>query len=71
MVLLATSPGGRGGSSVLELALSQIPRFGGDIRASVSVPMFMENFDVECGAITNTEIDREMRVALKRIFQND
>ncbi len=29
MVLLSTSPGGRGGKSVLELALAQIPRFGG------------------------------------------
>ncbi len=71
MVLLATSPGGRGGSSVLELALSQIPRFGGDIRASLSVPMFMENFDVERGAITNAEIDLQLRAALKKIFQDD
>ena len=71
MVLLATSPGGRGGSSVLDLALSQIPRFGGDIRASVSVPMFFENFDVERRVITNAEIDRELRVALKKIFQDD
>jgi NAD(P)H-dependent FMN reductase len=37
MVLLSTSPGGRGGKSVMELALSQIPRFGGQIRASLSV----------------------------------
>jgi NAD(P)H-dependent FMN reductase len=36
MVLLSTSPGGRGGKSVMELALSQIPRFGGQIRASLS-----------------------------------
>jgi NAD(P)H-dependent FMN reductase len=71
MVLLATSPGGRGGRSVLDLALSQIPRFGGEIRASVSVPMFTQNFDVELGVITNAEIDRELRAALERIFVHD
>lgn len=71
MVLLATSPGGRGGRSVLDLALSQIPRFGGNIRASVSVPMFMENFDVEHGAITNPEIDQQLRDALKWLTQDD
>ena len=71
MVLLATSPGGRGGSSVLDLALSQMPRFGGDIRASISVPMFFENFDVERKAITNPEIDLQLRAALKTIFRDD
>ena len=38
MVLLSTSPGGRGGKSVMELALAQMPRFGGQVKASVSVP---------------------------------
>jgi NAD(P)H-dependent FMN reductase len=71
MVLLATSPGGRGGRSVLDLALSQIPRFGGDIWASLSLPKFFENFDVERGTITNAEIDRELRAALTRIFTDD
>ena len=71
MVLLATSPGGRGGSSVLDLALSQIPRFGGDIRGSVSVPMFFENFDVERETITNAEIDQQLRAALNGILQVD
>jgi len=71
MVLLATSPGGRGGRSVLDLALSQIPRFGGDIRASISVPMFMENFDLERGVIINEEIDQELRAAINRIYQDD
>ena len=71
MLLLATSPGGRGGRSVLDLALSQIPRFGGDIRASISVPMFMENFDLERGVIINEEIDQELRAAINRIYQDD
>lgn len=68
MLLLATSPGGRGGKSVLELALSQIPRFGGQVRASLSVPMFAENFDVDSGTISNAEIDAQLRAAVDCLF---
>ena len=68
MVLLSTSPGGRGGKSVLELALSQIPRFGGQVKASVAVPSFGENFDVEAGVITNDEIAGQIRDAMNCLF---
>ncbi len=71
IVLLATSPGGRGGKSVLELALAQIPRFGGEIRGCVSMPMFYENFDSDRGAINNSEIDAEVKAAIQRLFTND
>ena len=71
MLLLATSPGGRGGKSVLELALGQIPRFGGEIRGSVSVPLFMDNFDVDRGAISNADIDAEIRAALAKLLGDD
>jgi len=68
MVLLSTSPGGRGGKSVLELALSQVPRFGGQVKASVAVPAFGENFDVEAGVISNDEIAGQIRNAVERLF---
>ena len=71
MLLLATSPGGRGGKSVLELALGQIPRFGGEIRGSVSVPLFTDNFDVERAAISNADIDLEIRAALVKLLSDD
>src|SRR5210317_1979519 len=64
MVLLSTSPGGRGGKSVLELALSQIPRFGGQVKASLSVPMFAENFDSDSGTISNDEIGAQLQAAV-------
>jgi len=64
MVLLATSPGGRGGQSVLDLALSQIPRFGGQIKASVSVPMFAENFNPDSGAVSNAAIRAQLQAAV-------
>ena len=68
MVLLATSPGGRGGKSVLELALGQIPRFGGEIKASVSVPLFPENFDSDAGVVSNADIAAQLEAAVKRLF---
>ena len=71
IVLLATSPGGRGGQSVLDLALAQIPRFGGDIRGCVSMPMFYDNFDSERGALKNDEIDAELKAAIQRLLTDD
>jgi len=68
MVLLATSPGGRGGKSVLDLALSQIPRFGGQIKASVSVPMFAENFNSDSGRVSNDEIGAQLQAAVNSLF---
>jgi chromate reductase len=71
IVLLATSPGGRGGQSVLDLALAQIPRFGGDIRGCVSMPMFYENFDSERGVVKNDEIEAELKAAIQRLLTDD
>jgi chromate reductase, NAD(P)H dehydrogenase (quinone) len=71
MVLLSTSPGGRGGQSVMELALGQIPRFGGDIRGSVSMPSFDDNFDAERGLVSNADIDAEIRAVVARLLDDD
>ena len=68
MVLLSTSPGGRGAKSVMELAQKQIPRFGGEIKASVSVPSFEENFDTEAGEISDPEIATQIEQAVGKLF---
>lgn len=68
MVLLSTSPGGRGGKSVMELALRQIPRFGGEVRASVSVPSFEDNFDTEAGEISDPGIAAQIEKAVNSLF---
>jgi len=68
MVLLSTSPGGRSGQSVLELASSQIPQFGGLIKASVSLPSFMDNFDLENGRVRDPEFARRIEAAVARLF---
>ena len=52
--LLSTSPGGRGGKSVHELASASFPRQGATITASFSLPSFNENFTSE--GITDPEL---------------
>jgi NAD(P)H-dependent FMN reductase len=61
MLLMATSPGARGGASVLEIAKNAFPRYGADIKATFSLPSFNDNFDVEKGKISNLELDTELR----------
>ena len=44
MLLMATSPGGRGGATVLEIAKGRFPYMGGNIVAEFSLPAFSDNF---------------------------
>lgn len=61
MLLMATSPGGRGGASVLEIAKNAFPRYGADVRATFSLPSFNDNFDSEKGKIANEALDGELK----------
>jgi len=67
MLLMATSPGGRGGASVLEIAKSNFPRFGAILKGTFSLPSFNDNFDVENGKISNLEFDNELRGIVNNI----
>jgi chromate reductase len=65
MLLLATSPGARGGASVLEIAKNNFPRFATEIKAVFSLPSFDDNFDLENGKISNSELDNQLREIIK------
>jgi NAD(P)H-dependent FMN reductase len=45
LLLMATSPGPRGGLGVLEAAQSRFPRDGSEILATFSLPSFNDNFN--------------------------
>ena len=45
MLLLATSPGARGGNTVLEIAKNRFPFQGAIVKGSFSLPNFYENFE--------------------------
>ena len=66
MFLLATSPGPRGGSTVLEIAKNRFPFQGGTVLNSFSLPNFNDNFDKEKG-ITNTELKNQLTEIIKSI----
>lgn len=61
MLLMATSPGARGGASVLEIAKKAFPFYGGNVKATFSLPSFDANFDVEKGEISSVELRKELQ----------
>lgn len=58
MLLLSTSPGVRGGISVLEIALQRFPFNGGNIIGSMSFPSFGENFQE--GEVVHADLKQEL-----------
>lgn len=67
MVLLATSPGPGGASRVLAIAETAAPHFGGDVRASLSIPQFFDAFDVEAGRLRDPALEHQLREALSTL----
>jgi chromate reductase len=67
VVLLSTSPGARGGASVLAAATNSAPFFGGQVKASLAIPSFYENFDVALGSLKNPELEQQLLQALSSL----
>lgn len=59
VLLLATSPGPRGGMGVLEIAKDRFPRHDAQLIGTFSLPSFNDNF--QDGKISNPELDSELR----------
>lgn len=64
MLLMATSPGGRGGASVLDIAKDRFPRHDANIINVFSLPSFGTNF-LE-GKIVNHDLDEELKNKIKQ-----
>ena len=67
VLLLSSSPGIRGGRSVLDIALNRFPRNGGNIIGSMPFPSFEENF--RDGEVINVELRSELLMLVEK-FQN-
>jgi chromate reductase len=67
LVFLSTSPGARGAESVLATATTSAPFFAGHVKASLSIPSFYENFDVERGMLKNEELKTKLIEAVNRL----
>lgn len=57
MLLLSTSPGGRGGATVMEAANATFPRMGAEIKATFSLPSFYDNFEAGKGISDTMHLD--------------
>ena len=68
MYLLATSPGGRGGKTVLEIAVNKFKFMNKNTVVHFSLPSFGQNFSVENGILDDALLN-EFQTQLQ-IFQN-
>lgn len=68
MVLLSTSPGSRGGASVLATAETTAHRFAGKVKASLSIPSFEDNFDLESNTLKSKELQEQLKKAVNSIL---
>lgn len=63
-LFLATSPGANGASSVLAAASESAPYAAADVKASISVPSFHDNFDIKANTMTNLELKAKLQTAV-------
>ncbi|AJR05116.1 NADPH-dependent oxidoreductase [Photobacterium gaetbulicola] len=67
VIMLSTSPGPGGAKSVLSTAVESAPFFDAEVRGSLSVPSFYDNFDVEKGELSNIELVEELKSVMRKI----
>ena len=65
MLLLSTSPGVRGGQTVLEIALGRFPYMGGNIVADFSLPSFGQNFSED--GVIDTALNAQFQIAISAL----
>lgn len=65
MILLATSPGPRGGATILEIAAARFPRDGAKVVATFSLPNFEKNFSNE-NKISDESINNSLIELIKK-----
>ena len=67
LLILGTSPGGRGASSVISIHAGLAPHHGADLRGTFSLPKFHENFDRGANLITDAEKQAELVALIKTL----
>jgi hypothetical protein len=67
MLLMATSPGARGGATVLDIANGRFQFMGGNIVATFSLPSFNDNFSE--GKISNKDLNDVLLIEADKLNQ--
>jgi NAD(P)H-dependent FMN reductase len=66
-IMLATSPGAKGASSVLQSAVDSAPYFAANVKASLSIPNFYQVFDSETNKLTDNELNSQLISVLNKL----
>ncbi len=67
VLILATSPGPGGASTVLAAASGSAPYFAAQVKGALSIPSFYDNFDLENGELINRELNDQLLSALSQL----
>lgn len=67
MILLASSPGPGGAANVLAAAEGSAPYFAGQVKGSLSIPSFYDNFDMENNVLSNSELNDHLLSLLSQL----
>ena len=65
VLLMATSPGGRGGQSVLASAAGAFPHAGANVVATFSLPSFYDNF--KDGKVVEETLNESLLIAVREL----
>lgn len=63
--IMGTSNGQKGAMGSISVTEKLLPRFGGRVEDTYSLPGFKENFSIKKGEITNTELKEQHQEALQ------
>lgn len=67
ILLMAASPGKRGGANVLQITNNLMPHFGGNVVAQFSLPFFHKNFSAH--GLNDDSLNQDLTTKIKT-FQN-
>ncbi|MFT6241773.1 MAG: NAD(P)H-dependent FMN reductase [Akkermansiaceae bacterium] len=68
MLLMATSPGSRGGATILAAAEQTFPHLGADVKATFSLPSYYDNYSPDKG-ITDLEMKKHLEEAIAKFCE--
>lgn len=66
-VMLSTSPGAGGAANVLASATGSAPYFGADLKASMSIPSFFDQFDVQRGRLRDGDLVHKLQETVSQL----
>lgn len=67
VVFLATSPGPGGAASVLNVATTSAQFFGANVKGSMSIPNFYDNFDMSSLQLSNQQVKKELEQVVSQL----